>query len=506
VPHRVILVSAPPGFGKTTLATQWLARQPFPAAWLALDESDNGPERFVRYLVAAIEGGTPCRLPNSATVLAAAAPLLFDHLCEVIVSELSAAETRLILVLEDYHRVESKQIHGLIERLVETMPPSMQLLVLSRVDPPWPLGRWRAQGWLGEVRAREMRFSLEESQRFFAAERGAVLSRGTVEKLHERRWSAAASTRNSSCVTARPCWCVCRKRVSTTTSAASRSASTSKSVAGRSPRSGTRTAISRCWSTSRAAPARGLPDVKLGFFNAALDEHAKKDGWTVVSMKRDWKTVFATAPSTLTAIDILLAPDATMVQHAGADNTRLRGVYPGGFALDAAHRPHITMIQCFVRTADLDKVFAAEGKVFARARIGAMKLEAFKYYYAPTGGTGVAGICARPTPELLKLQADVIAAVKPYMQPTGPIGAFTASHGDPALDSGIIRYVSDYVPNMSGRNFNPHVSIGVAPRAYLDKMLAEPFKPFTFSPAGAAVFQLGPYGTAAKKLAGWEVK
>ena len=253
-------------------------------------------------------------------------------------------------------------------------------------------------------------------------------------------------------------------------------------------------------------PARGLPDVKLGFFNSALDDHARKDGWTVVSMKRDWKTVFVTAPSTLTAIDILLEPDGMMLQHAGADNTRLRGVYPNGFALDAAHRPHITMIQCFVRTVDLDKVFAAEEKVFAGARVGAMKLEAFKYYYAPTGATGVAGICARPTPELLKLQADVIAAVKPYMQPTGPIGAFTASHGDTALDSGIIRYVSGYVPNMSGKNFNPHVSIGVAPKAYLDKMLAEPFKPFTFSPAGAAVFQVGPYGTAARRLQEWGVK
>jgi phosphoserine phosphatase len=253
-------------------------------------------------------------------------------------------------------------------------------------------------------------------------------------------------------------------------------------------------------------PARGLPDVKLGFFNTALDEHAKKDGWTVVSMKNDWKTVFATAPPEIIAIDILLEPDGTMLQRAGADNARLLGVYPNGFALDASHRPHITMIQCFVRTADLDKVFAAEEKVFAGARIGAMKLEAFKYYYAPTGATGVAGICARPTPELLKLQADIIAAIKPYMQPSGPIGAFTASHGDTALDSAMIRYVSTYVPNMSGKNFNPHVSIGVAPTAYLDKMLAEPFKPYTFSPAGAAVFQLGPYGTAAVRLKDWDLK
>ena len=82
--------------------------------------------------------------------------------------------------------------------------------------------------------------------------------------------------------------------------------------------------------------------------------------------------------------------------------------------------PHITMLQCFVRTADLDKVYAAEEKVFAAANVNAMKLEAFKYYYAPAGATGVAGICAKPTPEILKLQADIIAAAKPFMRGNRP--------------------------------------------------------------------------------------
>ena len=130
-------------------------------------------------------------------------------------------------------------------------------------------------------------------------------------------------------------------------------------------------------------PARGLPDVKLGAFTPALDEQAKKDGWTVVSMKDDWKQVFPSAQTPVTAIDILLEPDATMLQHADANNARLLEVFPKGFALDATHRPHITMIQRFVRTADLDKVYAAAGKVLAGANVNAMKLEAFKYYYIP---------------------------------------------------------------------------------------------------------------------------
>ena len=208
----------------------------------------------------------------------------------------------------------------------------------------------------------------------------------------------------------------------------------------------------------------------------------------------------------VTAIDILLNPDATMLHHSAENNARLLKVFPKGFALDAAHRPHITLIQRFVRTVDLEKVYAAAHQVLAAANVNAMKLEAFKYYYAPAGAVGVAGICAKPTPEIIKLQADLIAAVAPFEVETGPIGAFTAPHNDSATDAALIQYVSTFVPKMTGENYNPHVSTGVAPKEYLDQMLAEPFEPFTFSLAGAAVFQLGPFGTAAKKLKEWDLK
>ena len=138
-----------------------------------------------------------------------------------------------------------------------------------------------------------------------------------------------------------------------------------------------------------------------------------------------------------------------------------------------------------------------------------MKLEAFKYYYAATGATGatgVAGICAKPTPEILKLQEEIIAAAKPFTQKTATIAAFTASHDNPATDAAMIHYVSTFGPKMSGEHSNPHVSTGVAPKEYLDQMLAEPFASFTFSPAGAAVYQLGPFVTAAKQLKEWDLK
>jgi len=251
-------------------------------------------------------------------------------------------------------------------------------------------------------------------------------------------------------------------------------------------------------------PAQGLPDVKLGAFTQAVYDEAQKSGWTVVSMKNDWKQVF---PFEVTAIDILLEPDATMLQHAAADNARLLGAYPQGFALDATHTPHITMLQCFVRTADLDNLFAAEGKVLAAANVTAMKLDAFKRYYLATGGgLGVAGICAKPTPEILKLQADIIAAASPFNLRGGPIGAFTAGHDNPAIDAALIGYVSTFEQIGAGAKFNPHVSTGTATTAYLDQMNAEPFEPFAFSPAGAAVYQLGPFGTAAKELHQFDLK
>jgi hypothetical protein len=210
-------------------------------------------------------------------------------------------------------------------------------------------------------------------------------------------------------------------------------------------------------------------------------------------------------PNAITAIDILLEPDATMIQHATATNDRLRKVFPKGFALDASHRPHVTLVQRFVRTEDLDKVYAAVGKVFATANVTGLKLEAFKYYYMPDKDLGLSGIVIKPTPELLELEQKVIDAVTPFVVETGTSAAFVTG-GDPKVLPELITYVSDFVPKHSGEHYDPHVTTGLAPREYLDKMLAEPFETFTFSPAGAAVYHLGHFGTAAKKLHQFDLK
>ena len=223
-------------------------------------------------------------------------------------------------------------------------------------------------------------------------------------------------------------------------------------------------------------------------------------------MKNDWGLVFPFEPGTVTAIDILLEPDAAMLRYAEAVNASHLKVFPQGFALDAAHRPHVTMIQRFVRTADLDKIYDAAGKILARANVTAMKLEAFKFYYVPSGDLGLSGIVATPTPELLKLQQDLVTAVAPFTVTSGTSAAFVTTPGDRVIDPILIDYVSSFVPKNTAERFSPHVSTGLAPRTYLDKLLAEPFEPFTFSPAGAAVYQLGQFGTAAKKLKEFNLK
>jgi 2'-5' RNA ligase len=208
----------------------------------------------------------------------------------------------------------------------------------------------------------------------------------------------------------------------------------------------------------------------------------------------------------VTAIDIALEPDRTMIQHAEAVNARLLKVFPDGFALDASHHPHITMLQRYVRTADLDKVYAASGKVLASGNVTSMKLKAFKYYYIPDKSIGLAGIVVEPTGDLLKLQQNLIDAVAPFTERIGTAAAFVTTPDAPDINQPTIDYIATFVPKASGKDFNPHVTVGIASQEYLKKMLAEPYDAFTFSPEGAAVYHLGNYGTARKKLKAWELK
>ncbi len=202
----------------------------------------------------------------------------------------------------------------------------------------------------------------------------------------------------------------------------------------------------------------------------------------------------------VTAIDIALEPDATMIQRAMADNARLLKSFPKGFTLDATHHPHVSMLQQFVRTDDLDKVFAAANAVLSKEKPTTWTLKAFKYYYIPAPPIGLAGIVVEPTDDLHRLQDELIKAVEPFTVKTGTPAAFFSDEGGRDIQEFLISYVANFVRDAAGKRFNPHVTIGVGTEKYLNEMLAEPFPSFTFSPAGASVYQLGAFGTARKEL------
>jgi hypothetical protein len=142
----------------------------------------------------------------------------------------------------------------------------------------------------------------------------------------------------------------------------------------------------------------------------------------------------------------------------------------------------------------------AVGAVVRNADVPHIALQAVRHGYTPGPGMGVAGIWVAVTPQLDRLQADVIAAANPFMVATAGIEAFTTGHGNPAFDAALIAYVSGFVAKGAGTNFDPHVSTGIASIPYIEAMMAEPFTAFGFAAAGAAVYQLGPFGTAARLL------
>src|SRR6516165_9533786 len=144
--------------------------------------------------------------------------------------------------------------------------------------------------------------------------------------------------------------------------------------------------------------------------------------------------VTADEPNPVTAIDILLEPDATMVEKAEAANERLRKEFPKGFALDKTHHPHISCLQRYVKTADVDKVYEAVNKILAEEKPTTWKLKAHKYYYIPWKEIGLAGIVIEPTDDLVRYQKKLIDAVEPFTVKKGTASAFVTTKEDPEIN------------------------------------------------------------------------
>jgi hypothetical protein len=208
----------------------------------------------------------------------------------------------------------------------------------------------------------------------------------------------------------------------------------------------------------------------------------------------------------LTAIDVLFEPDETMMSKAKAANEKLRENFPTGFALDALHAPHVSILQRHVRANDLDSIYSAVLSVFENERLKDLRMRATEYYYIPFedkgAPMGLAGIVIEPSADLLRLQQKLIDSVARYSERGGNAAAYVTAPKNAYAMKPLIEYVDNFVPEQTGKKFNPHVTVGVGHQIFLNKLKTQPFEAFYFGLNAVAVYQLGDFGTAAKKLWG----
>ena len=184
--RKLILISAPAGFGKTTLVSEWLAGSERPAAWLSLDEGENDPTRFLTYLVAALQTIAATIGEGVSGVLQSPQPPPTESILTALLNEITAIPDNFVLILDDYHVIDAKAIDHALTFLVEHLPPQMHLVIATREDPQLPLARLRAGGHLTEVRAVDLRFTDFEAAEFLNQAMGLTLSAEDVSALESR--------------------------------------------------------------------------------------------------------------------------------------------------------------------------------------------------------------------------------------------------------------------------------------------------------------------------------
>ncbi len=184
--HRLVLVSAPAGFGKTTLLSEWAAGAGEPVAWLSLDGEDNDPARFLIYLLAALKQINPGIGETAQLMLQASQPPPPQSLLAGLINDLAALPAACILVLDDYHLIQNLSIHQQLAFLLEHMPPQAHLVMATREDPPLPLARLRARNQIADIRQSDLTFTEEETADFLRRVMGLDLSPDDMATLGRR--------------------------------------------------------------------------------------------------------------------------------------------------------------------------------------------------------------------------------------------------------------------------------------------------------------------------------
>ena len=188
----LILVSAPAGFGKTTLISEWLRRRqnaegpPLSVAWVSLDDGDNDPYRFLHYVAAGLHTAVPSAFEMMESLIQSAQPPPPQVLLTAFINELAALSEEHVLVLDDYHVIRAPAVHEAVAFLLEHIPPRHHVVISTRQDPPLPLSRLRALGTLCELRAADLRFTTEEAAAFLTGAMGLKMSDTDVAALADR--------------------------------------------------------------------------------------------------------------------------------------------------------------------------------------------------------------------------------------------------------------------------------------------------------------------------------
>src|ERR671916_700434 len=183
---KLTLVSAPAGFGKTTLLSEWVAGCGRPAAWLSLDEGDSDPTRFLAYLVAALQTIAASVGEGVLGALQSPQPPLTESTLTALLNETISVPDDFVLVLDDYHVIDAKPIDDALAFLLEHLPPRMHLVIATREDPQLPLARLRARDQLAELRAADLRFTPSEAAEFLGGVMSLNLSEEDVAALETR--------------------------------------------------------------------------------------------------------------------------------------------------------------------------------------------------------------------------------------------------------------------------------------------------------------------------------
>ncbi len=180
------LVSAPAGYGKTTLVSSWLCEANIPSVWLSLDEGDNDPVRFLQYFITTLNKIIPAIQSDLLGVLQEKQPDPFKALLNIIINEIAGHTTPFVLVLDDFHTISAQPILEMVTHLLDHMPLQMHLVLISRTDPPLPLSRLRVRSKLSEIRADQLRFTREEIATYLNEALELRLSSGDIAALESR--------------------------------------------------------------------------------------------------------------------------------------------------------------------------------------------------------------------------------------------------------------------------------------------------------------------------------